>query len=185
MFHSGFLNGDPRWFQPYSPRARAIPAGIKDWLGESSSLTARLKQGAGDIRVEVRMQGWGRPFLSESRLLGILWGRLGWVREIVLSGGGKPLLLARTVAPRETLETAGRRFSRLGTRPLGEILFTCPGIERHLLEWAWLPAGIWREADSWDRPCWGRRTLYRIGGRPLLVGEYFMPAAFKLEDNHG
>ncbi|HHJ39700.1 MAG: hypothetical protein AXA67_00715 [Methylothermaceae bacteria B42] len=185
MFHSCLLREDPLWRDDRLPKTSGIPGGIRSWLEESASLTARLRAATGEIRVEVKKQGWGRPFLSEASQLGLPWGRLAWVREIILSGAGRPLLLARTIAPQSTLAGAGSQFTRLGTRPLGEVLFTSPYIWRERLEWTRLPAGIWKLPGLQPLPQWGRRALYRVSGRPLLVSEFFMPSVFSLEHGDG
>ncbi len=185
MFHSCLLREDPRWFDTHLPKSSKIPGRIRSWLAESASLTARLQAATGGIRVQVQKQGWGRPFLSEAKHLGLPWNRLAWVREIVLYGADRPLLLARTVAPQGTLAGAGSQLTRLGTRPLGEILFTSPYIRRERLEWTHLPAGIWKVSGLSPLPAWGRRALYRVADKPLLVGEFFMPWVFTLGRGDG
>ena len=43
-----------------------------------------------------------------------------------------------------------------------------------------LPAGLGLEADD---TVWGRRSVFRVGGRPLLVSEYFLPALLADDDS--
>ena len=56
--------------------------------------------------------------------------RYGLIREVMLHSQGKPLLLARTVIPDETIKVAHRNLAHLGTRPLGEVIFSYPDLER-------------------------------------------------------
>jgi len=104
-----------------------------------------------------------------------------WVREVLLESAGiagMPVLAARTVAPVATLEGVGAGFARLGNRPLGELLFTHPAVVRGEIQWTRLSRRHWRLKES-VCPRWGRRTLYEVGGLPLLVNEFFLPVVFE------
>lgn len=179
------LATEPAWFPVRSPRARRIHPAVRSWLTESGSLTARLQALAGPIRVQVLYQDWGRPFLSEAFRLQVPRGERVWIREVALEAAGRQLLLARTVAPAATLTGTGVRFTRLGTRPLGEWLFSRSDVKRMSMDWTCLDPAR-RLAFPTQRPYWGRRTLYLIGpGLPLLVSEFFLPAVFALEGKDG
>ena len=67
---------------------------------------------------------------DEARALGLRLGAWAWIREVQLLGDGQPWVFARTLIPADTLRGRGRRLTRLGTRPLGEVLFTDPGVRR-------------------------------------------------------
>lgn len=182
---SVLLAAEPIWFPVRSPHARRIPPAVRDWLAESGSLTARLRASAGPIRVQVLYQGWGRPFTGEAAGLQLSRGRRVWLREVALEAAGRRLLLARTVAPAATVTGFSGRLARLGARPLGEVLFSLPGVKRVGLEWAWLQAECWLALPG-TCPRWGRRTLYLTGRDfPLLVSEFFLPAVFALEGSDG
>lgn len=184
-FRSLLLATEPTWFPVRSPRARRIHPKVRDWLAESGSLTARLQALAGPIRVQVLYQDWGRPFLSEIFRLKLPRGRRVWIREVVLEASGKQLLLARTVAPAATLAGPGVRFIRLGTRPLGELLFSRSDVKRVSMDWTCLDP-VRQLGFPAQRAPWGRRTLYRIGpDLPLLVSEFFLPTVFALEGSDG
>lgn len=177
-----FLTCEPAWFPVRSPRARRIPVWVRDWLAERGSLTARLQAVAGPIRVEVLRQDWGKPFPSEAIKLQLPQGELVWTREVLLEGQGRQLLLARTVAPAATMTGPGEEFARLGNRPLGELLFCRADVKRIGVEWACPDPACWLTLPQ--RPHWGRRALYQIGGLPLLVSEFFLPAVFALEGHN-
>lgn len=174
---------DLRWFPPCHPRARRMPSRVRDWLAEAASLTARLAAAVGPVRVEVLREGWGRAFPSERRHLHLAHDDCLWVREVVLRHGEVALVAARTVAPRRTLEGRGGVFTRLGSRPLGELLFSHPAIVREECLWTELAPMLWRLRDI-GVPRWGRRVRYRIDGAPFLVCEFFLPSVFELEQDH-
>jgi hypothetical protein len=83
--------------------------------------------------------------------------------------------------PLPTLRGRGRHLMHLGSRPLGEVLFTDPHVRRGPMEAACIQVGqrLHRRAfGEWEEglePIWGRRSLFRIDDRPLLVCEIFLP----------
>lgn len=159
------------------PYRHRFPLVVRSWLSETGSLTARLSSVFGPVRVVVLYEGRGRLLSSErARLVRFSSGPV-WVREVLLESAGMPLLGARTVAPVATLEGVGAGFGRLGNRPLGELLFTHPAVVRGETQWTHLPPKHWRPNET-ACPRWGRRTLYEVGGRPLLVNEFFLPIVF-------
>lgn len=126
--------------------------------------------------------------MDESLLLGIPANCYALVREVCLVRADEPLVYARTVIPLDSLRGARRRLSNLGTRPLGEVIFSYPGLRRELLEVASVPADSWVRSlrETVDRdPVAGRRTLYSVAGSPLLVAEIFLPAVLVLEQERG
>ncbi|MCW8943224.1 MAG: chorismate lyase [Sedimenticola sp.] len=154
---------------------------MADWLCDRGSLTARLKSASTDsFRVHVLYQGWGRPLESERRLLGMRRGGIAIVREVELICDGIPWVFARTLIPVRSLTGATRRLAHLGDRPLGEVLFADPTMERGVTEMAQLLPGhhLFSTATqhlSGARVVWGRRTLFHLARKPLLVNELFLP----------
>jgi chorismate--pyruvate lyase len=102
------------------------------------------------------------------------------VREVLLHAQQQPLILARTVIPWQTVQYLPYNLTRLGTRPLGEIIFADPKIERSTLELAYIVPALWtteaRLLGQINAAVWGRRTLYLAWQQPLLVTECFLPA---------
>ena len=180
MKHSLLLAADLRW-RVAGPLCRhRFPLPIRPWLEESGSLTACLEEKFGPVRVTVLYEGRGRLLPSERMRLGLNSKGWIWVREVLLKAHGFPLVAARTVAPISTLKGVGTAFAHLGNRPLGELLFTHPEVERGAMEWVRLHPRDWAMVNV-PYPPWGRRTLYSIGGRPLLVNEFFLPGVPGLE----
>lgn len=148
----------------------------RSWLLDSGSLTARLRQLAkGDLRVEVVSQGWGRPNLSEARVLGIDPRQRVLVREVRLIGRGQAWVHARSLIPATTLTGKYRQLAHLGNRPLGELLFTDPDIQRGTIQTAPIPL------YSPQQRCWARRSVFHLAGKPLLVSEVFLPALLQVQ----
>jgi chorismate--pyruvate lyase len=178
----GKHSSEPAWHAPRRLLRSAVPAAIWPWLLDPSSLTRRLQQACGDgFRVQVLQQRWELPQLSEARVLGIKAGRHALVREVRLRCGDRPWVFARTVIPAATLTGRERRLGHLGTRPLGGLLFRDRSMRRGELEVARIMRGqpLFRLAcaglDSMPAELWGRRSLFFLRDKPLLVCEMFLP----------
>lgn len=161
---------------------------MKGWLGDAGSLTARLRARCDDFAVSVLRQGMGRVLPDEAPLLGLKPGDSARVREVLLHADGVPVVYARSVMPLATVRAGSRLFARIGSRPLGELLFANPRIERGELTSARLDARDARQraalaAIAAHQPpleLWGRRSVFRLRGRALLVTEIFLPDILKL-----
>jgi chorismate--pyruvate lyase len=223
---------EPRWVDwDLYPRWR-VPAAVRDWLWERGSLTRRVIASCnGAFRVRLLRQSPDRPYESERHLLGMRWGEQAVVREVQLLCGGQPWVFARTLLPLGSLGGAMRRLTRLGTRPLGEVLFTASDVERLGVQVAQLRPGLGlfatataqtgelrpglglfatataqtgelrpgpalfttatgqtaeldpdyglfgaatHETSDIPRCLWGRRALYALAGKHLLVNEIFL-----------
>jgi chorismate--pyruvate lyase len=102
------------------------------------------------------------------------------VREVELICDGVPWVFARTLIPVRSLTGSTRRLTLLGDRPLGEVLFADPSMERGVTEMAQLLPGhqLFGSATqhlSAAQVVWGRRTLFHLASKPLLVNEIFLP----------
>jgi chorismate--pyruvate lyase len=103
-----------------------------------------------------------------------------WLREVYLCCGAQRWVYARTVIPAGTLHGELQQLTRLGTRPLGEFIFADPTLERGDVQ-----LGTVQDATSFAGPTdsvaslqgrlWGRRAVFRLQGKPLLVTEFFLP----------
>lgn len=172
-----------RWREGGQLLGAAPTAALRDWLLDAGSLTQRVQSAChGRFRVQVELQGWARPRLDECLALGIRGGRLAWIREVHLLCDERPWVFARTVIPAASLRGPRRRLLRLGNRPLGALLFADPHMQRGPVEVVCVPSasallvaathGMQRRPQA----IWGRRSLFRLGGKPLLVSEFFLPA---------
>lgn len=176
---------EPRWMPVCQFGRHRIPAPWLDWLLDPDSLTARLRQACqGGFSVRVLAQGVMRPACNEARALGMPAGGRALIREVQLLCKGRPWVFARTVIPLGTLTGRQRRLAHLGNRPLGAVLFADPAMRRSEVEIAAIRPGhvmfdrAVRGLASGQRPgrVWGRRSVFRLNGKPLLVSEVFLPA---------
>jgi len=174
---------EPDWGDWRSQRLRDVPEGLSSWLLESGSLTRRVIHACGEgcFRVRLLHQGWGTPLNSERRLLRSRRGVIMLIREVELLCDGVPWVFARTLIPATSLQRAVRRLTQLGEKPLGAVLFSDPRVSRGVTQVARLQPRhpLFQAAcdhlDTLPDALWGRRTLFALAGRPLLVNEIFLP----------
>ena len=173
---------EPKWRLASVQPGSRIPESLRGWLLDEGSLT-RLVIGncSGRFRVQVLSQRWGRPLPSERRALGMSPAGSAFIREVELYCGDRPWVFARTLIPASTLRGGARRLAHLRDRPLGAVLFADPKVQRGEMEVArLLPRHrLFREAvERLERPpesLWGRRRLFYMEQKPLLVNEIFLP----------
>lgn len=183
MTFSDNAGAEPLWRPRRLLIAARIPARMYPWLFDTSSLTQRVIHACrGTFRVEVIRQAWRRPMRNEAFALGLRPDAYALVREVHLRCAEVPWVYARTVIPRATLVGLNRRLARLGARSLGDVLFADPSLERGEVEVGRTTAAdkLYARATQALFPppaeLWGRRTMYSLGNRPLLVSEVFLPA---------
>jgi chorismate--pyruvate lyase len=160
----------------------SIPPGLSGWLLDTASLTLRLQQLCqGKFQVRVLSQAWGVPTVDEAQALGMKPGMLAMIRQVHLLCDGQPWVYARTVIPVTSLRGKLQRLEHLGSRPLGGMLFADPGMRRGRVELARISRGqaVYQAATSHLRQqpaeIWGRRSVFLLCARPLLVSEVFLP----------
>lgn len=175
------------WRAPaYWPRAARPSPLLREWLINPGSLTARLvAKSAGQFRVDVVRQIIGRPRLNECQVLGIPVTGLALIREVVLFGRDKPWVFARSVLPLSSLTGELRHLRKQANRPLGAFLFSQPHLVRSPITLArigaihdYVPArliNMSRANGSDPTILWGRRSVFSLRGKPLLVSEVFLP----------
>lgn len=108
--------------------------------------------------------------------------RSALVREVLLCCGDVPLVYARTVIPSVTIQGARRRYANMGNRPLGAMLFADRTMRREAVQIAKMPAEFAAQQYVKNKEeVWGRRSVFRVSGKPILVSEYFLPQLLKLK----
>ena len=140
-----------------------IPEYVSKWLLDSQSLTYKLKDKYSDFKVNVLSQEQNKPYECELKLLGAATNLTIIVREVELLGSQKPVVNARSLIPLtdDTID-----ILKIGSRPLGEILFNDPEIKRGHLE-----------VGSYNNS-WARRSTFKIGKTNLLVTEIFLESLY-------
>ena len=168
---------EPRWRTATIARWQ-VPNQLKPWLHARGSLTTELLgASAGAFRVEVLSQALANVYPSERQLLGLKSGQRALVREVILFGCNQPWVFARSVLPLSTLTGRLRALRRLDNRPLGHHLFSYANMRRSAIELAlighrerYLPAPYRTD----NKPQWGRRSVFHLDNKPLLVSEVFL-----------
>lgn len=174
---------EPLWLELGSRQPRNLPESIYHWLKDQASLTRRVTAGCrGGFRVRVISQQWGPLFNSERELLELGPRSACLVREVELLCDGVPQVFARTLMPVRSLTGGARRLSLLRDRPLGAVLFADPHTRRERVQIACFRPrhSLYQVAtghlETAPVEVWGRRTLFRYAGKPILVNELFLPA---------
>lgn len=173
---------EPLW----RPACRVIRSGVPEkylpWLLDQASLTERIiDRCRGNFCVQLLDQRRVRPLRNEAEALGMRPGTRAIVRQVQLVCGDTPWVYARTVIPPRTLARKSHRFTRLGARSLGAMLFADPSMKRGEVEITCLTPSdqlyhlAMREQHERPELIWGRRSLFHLGGKPLLVCEFFLP----------
>lgn len=164
----------PDWY-PATTHPEPPAGALLDWLCGAGSLTQRLTSaGADDFRVEVLQEQQQPARADEAVALGLPTGHRVWAREVLLHTAGAPRVFARTVADLQAFNAAGVHLENLGSRSLGELLFSDTRIRREPIEISRYPAH-WLPAQQRCTDCWARRSLFASERLQLLVCEVFLP----------
>jgi chorismate--pyruvate lyase len=108
-------------------------------------------------------------------------GERAVIRQVQLLCGNRPWIYARSIIPATSMTGRLQRLAHLGTRPLGALLFADPGMQRGVVELANIKPGepLFRDAvrhmSRQPGNIWGRRSVFRLADKPLLVSEIFLP----------
>ena len=156
------------------------PHPLHTWLTSRDSLTSRIKAHVGNFNLVRLKQIVQRPNIDERRELGLRIGELAVVREVLLRDGDRVLVFAHSVVARRDLVGVWRGLSRLGTRPLAEMLFNDPTVVRLPMEYRKIDSRhpLYRRAQQVTAfsaaALWARRSVFLKHGRALLVTEVFL-----------
>jgi chorismate--pyruvate lyase len=167
---------EPRWFTLQPASSQDLGTFWRDWLGNAESLTARLLAASkGQFSVRVLNQRIACPLPSEARSLDL--GNRQWalIREVILYGKSQPWVFARSVLPLATLTGRLKTLRSLDNRPLGAILFNDRTMTRGAIEIARVPGHLLPDGVAPGHTLWGRRSVFRLDNKPLLVSEIFLP----------
>ena len=148
---------------------------IVDWLFDEGSLTRRLTRLSSDgFSVTPLFEGWQPLRDDECAALDLAPASVGWVREVYLRGHGQPWVFARSVAARSALQGSGLNLGELGSRSLGELLFSDRAFTRGAIQVCRYPAP-WLPSAVRNEQLWARRSCFQRGALAVLVAEVFLP----------
>lgn len=183
------MKKSPIWL-PISRLAQlGLAANTRAWLLAPGS-TTRLFNSLSQSPMQVRclQQRWKVPLRAETDCLSLPSYRQILLREVELLCDGDIWMYARTAIPSETLTGKYQQLRRLGTRPLGNILFRDPLTKRSPFEVALLkPTHLEYQLAvrhlptplAADEPLLARRSIFSLPdflmAKPLLLTEVFLP----------
>ena len=156
------------------------PHPLHAWLTSRGSLTARIKAHVANFNLVRLKQLPQSPNIDERRELGMRRGELAVVREVLLRDSERVLVFAHSLVTPRDLRGAWRGLSRLGSRPLAEMLFNDPTVVRLPMEYRKIDVRhpLFRRAQQVApfaaTVVWARRSVFLKQGRPLLVTEVFL-----------
>ncbi|MET1076770.1 MAG: chorismate lyase [Pseudomonas sp.] len=165
----------PRWLEAAALQPEPSSQ-LADWLFDQGSLTRRLTAlSNGAFSITPLLQGWQTLRDDECLALAVPLASVGWVREVYLRGHEEPWVFARSVAARRDLSESQFDLESLGSRSLGELLFSDSAFTRGALQAARCP-GEWLPAAVREDGLWARRSCFRRAALGVLVVEVFLPA---------
>jgi len=173
------------WHNTVNTLHGAVSEGLHDWLFATGSLTARLKKHCSDFRVEVL--GQKVVLCSEHEANDdIAAGEQVLVREVLLYCDDKPQVFARSLLPLKSLTGEEQSLAKLGDQPLGQVLFNHPDLVRKGIEVACFeqPSSLFSLIEQLElpqTPVWGRRSIFVLNHKPIMVTEVFLPESFAYE----
>ncbi|WP_284244526.1 chorismate--pyruvate lyase family protein [Thalassotalea insulae] len=161
---------------------------LRNWLLEPSSLTARLKKHCSVFEVEVLGQQVEicQPDEATDEVPA---GQEVLVREVILHCDHRPYVFARSLLPLSSLTGAEKELANLGNQPLGQVIFNHPNLQRKSIQVAEFNrhSSVAHLARHYQLPVihtmWGRRSVFVIDNKPLIVAEVFLPQSVAYMEN--
>ncbi|HIQ41002.1 MAG TPA: chorismate lyase [Sulfurivirga caldicuralii] len=151
-------------WQPAPP-----PPELSEWIQAEDSLTQRLRRYFGEVAVEILRE---TPACATDYERSATGTTTGWVREVILRAqtNGQPLLWARTFIPALDKDNPWVPLTKIGAKPLGEVLFTLQDAHRGPIY-----SGQFRGLKNFrGTPYWGRWRSWRRQGYMMILTEVFL-----------
>jgi chorismate--pyruvate lyase len=177
-FSVAHASGVDAWM-PLADCERRVPEPLRPWLAEPGLLTARVRAACGEATSLRMLRLVAAPLAPHlrSRLEVEDTGCL--LREVEIACGTTRWIFAQSVFPGSTVERYPW-LGELGDNGLGESLSRVADVRREPLEYLELASTHELARAALGTPgdagmLWARRAVYRLGGRPILVQEVFLP----------
>jgi chorismate lyase len=136
-------------------------------LKDKGSLTASLKQEFGsNFFVKVIKNKKDKIYLVEKKMLAEKNTKKAFVREVFLYGDGKKKVFARTIIPLKNLKSPLSVFTKIGNKPLGEILFKQKKNKRKNIQII--------KIKQENNVIYGRISQFFLHNRSFLLTEVFL-----------
>ncbi len=184
-----------QWQSPDEEVCSSLSTLLKGWLLDEGSLTARLKSHSEHFMVKVI--GEQQQLCSAAEACDLIKvGEPVLVREVILYCDNVPQVFARSLLPLSSLTGEEQVLANLGEQPLGQVLFNNPSLQRLRLELSSfasnssvvnLATQLAAKHDDSEtvntskipsQTLWGRRSIFMLENKPLMVAEVFLPDAF-------
>jgi len=177
----------PCWRAAAPPSLTALQ---KHWLLRPGALTAGLRQ-LGAVHLQVLREAMGGAPPDEALALRVAVGTPVWVREVLMRVDGVVVVAARSLAPLAATHGVWQGMRGLRARPLADMLYHNRRIARSRFAVARVQrplafaAALRRVNPVWTREqaIFARRSVFYLGGQPLLVAEGFLPAFWQIADD--
>lgn len=154
------------------------------WLTTQGSLTQRLKAQCEQLKVIVLSEKYELPLVNEQNALKMAPTQQAWIRCVLLQCAENKWVYARTVIPNMQTDNPWASLQKLGNKPLGEVLFEMPSIQRTPFAFADLALSTWPHLaphlpQTQNRQnSVARRSVFIQTDAPLLLTEVFLPGLF-------
>lgn len=160
-------NSEFRW-QSLDSHDIAPSSVLRGWLLDEGSLTRQLVDfSENQFRVKLISECW--ETLSSNILLSqfgpLRQSHKFWSRKVILLGKEEEWVAAHTLIPEYSLLGPLQQVLNLKSKPLGEYLFSHPELIRGEMDFTPLQG-----------QGWGRRSLFYLYRKPIMVAEFFLPA---------
>jgi len=181
-----------QWQSPSDANLTLLPLSLKGWLLDEGSLTARLKTHC--EKFQVKVIGEKHQLCSAEEACDLIKvGEPILVREVILFCDNVPQVFARSLLPLASLTGKEQALASLGDQPLGQVLFNNASLRRKRLEVssfncdssvATLAKNLFNDSHTqystelFMEKLWGRRSIFMLENKPLMVAEVFLPGAF-------
>ena len=145
---------------------------VFSWLSEEGSLTERLKEEFGNVKVDVMHEGYISEKKSE------------YMREVIIQSDDLPMIYARTLLKKSDLEDAWKCLKSLGQQSLANILFKDSKIFRRSLSYRICKSNdaLYLHLKSLnlvhEEIIWSRQSEWEREGKTLLLVEVFLSNLF-------
>lgn len=173
--------------QWHHPSQFSLSHSLLDWLLDRNSLTARLKQHCDSFHISVLGQRIEQCDIKESNE-DIKAGEEVLVREVLLYCDGVPQVFARSLLPLTSLTGEQQQLAHLGNQSLGQVLFNHTSLIRKSISLAAFDGQssvaslVQQLALPLTESMWGRRSVFVLNNKPLMVAEVFLPGSFAYQN---
>lgn len=173
---------DISWHPPEQVFANwQLPKQLQDWLLDASSLTLRLKAFTPDFNVQVLHHASAALTSDECLQVQASTDAKCQVREVLLQAQQTPWVFARSIIPQASSGLLNE-LQQVGNKPLGQILFTHPGVSLGGFELAVFSPNSQlgrfnTELTGTQQTLFGRRRIFWVEQIPVLIAEVFLSPA--------